>query len=150
MTKAKMHSAHAGMTNLAKCAIAAGLLMGFTMGAAFSQDMDAPTSTLSPSPSASSDNAQDQTDGVSSQSHTADQAGDNLADRDIMQKIRKAVVDDSSLSTSAHNVKIISKNGRVFLKGRVRSDEEKQSIGAKAVDVVGADKVVNHLSVMKQ
>ena len=34
---------------------------------------------------------------------TADRAKDNPNDREIMQKIRKAVVDDKSLSTYAHN-----------------------------------------------
>jgi len=42
-----------------------------------------------------------------------------------MQKIRKAVMDDKSLSTSAHNVKIIAQDGKVTLKGPVKTDEEK-------------------------
>ena len=43
---------------------------------------------------------------------TADQAKNNVSDRDITQKIRKSVMDDKSLSTYAHNVKIISKTGK--------------------------------------
>jgi hyperosmotically inducible protein len=54
---------------------------------------------------------------------------------------------DKSLSTYAHNVKIISVNGMVTLKGPVRTEEDKQSIAAKAADVVGADKVTNELEV---
>src|SRR5262249_39178208 len=78
---------------------------------------------------------------------TADQAKNNASDRDIMQNIRKAITADSSLSTYAHNVKVISKNGKVTLKGPVRSEEEKQSIGAKATEVAGAGNVTNDLTV---
>ena len=56
---------------------------------------------------------------------TADRAKDNVNDRDIMQKIRKSIMDDNSLSTYAHNVKIVSQHGKVTLKGPGRSAEEK-------------------------
>ncbi|PYT30132.1 MAG: hypothetical protein DMG57_09330 [Acidobacteria bacterium] len=39
------------------------------------------------------------------------------------------------MSTYAHNVKVIAQHGKVTLKGPVRSDDERQSIEAKAVDV---------------
>jgi hyperosmotically inducible protein len=78
---------------------------------------------------------------------TADQAKNNLSDRDMMQQIRKAVVDDKSLSTYAHNVKIIAKNGKVTLKGPVHTEEEKKAIEAKAVEVAGADNVTNTITV---
>ena len=78
---------------------------------------------------------------------TADQQNNNSSDEGITQQIRKAVMNDKSLSTYAHNVKIISQNGMVTLKGPVRSEEDKQSIAAKAADVVGADKVTNELEV---
>jgi len=55
---------------------------------------------------------------------------------------------DKSLSTYAHNVKVISQNGVVTLKGPVRSEEEKRAIEAKAMDVVGSNgKVNNEMSV---
>jgi osmotically-inducible protein OsmY len=78
---------------------------------------------------------------------TADQAKNNASDRDVMQKIRQAVVGDKSLSTYAHNVKIIAKNGKVTLKGPVRSEEEKKSVVAKAEEVAGAGNVVDELTV---
>jgi osmotically-inducible protein OsmY len=78
---------------------------------------------------------------------TADQAKNTLSDRDSMQKIRQAVVGDKSLSTYAHNVKIISRNGKVTLKGPVRSEEEKRTIEAKAEEVVGKGNVTNNLTV---
>jgi hypothetical protein len=81
---------------------------------------------------------------------TADQQKANPADRDLTSKIRKAIVDDKSLSTYAHNVKVISQNGTVTLKGPVRSDAEMKSILAKAQDMAGADKVVNEMSVQPE
>ena len=78
---------------------------------------------------------------------TADQAKDNTSDREIMRKIRSAIVSDKSLSTYAHNVKVISQHGKVTLKGPVHSDDEKKSIEAKAVEVAGSGNVTNQLSV---
>ena len=63
---------------------------------------------------------------------TADQQKSNAGDRQLTQKIRRAVVEDKSLSTYAHNVKNISENGRVTLKGPVRSEDEKKTIESKA------------------
>ena len=79
---------------------------------------------------------------------TADQQKMNASDRALTAKIRKAVMADKSLSTYAHNVKIVSQDGTVTLKGPVKSDEEVQSIMTKAADIAGGpDKVVNQMSV---
>ena len=78
---------------------------------------------------------------------TADQGKNSESDRTIMQKIRQAVMADKSLSTYAHNVKIISQNGKVTLKGPVNSDAEKQSIEQTAVDVAGAGNVTNEITI---
>jgi hyperosmotically inducible periplasmic protein len=83
----------------------------------------------------------------SSSELTADQGKNNVSDRDMMRKIRRSVMDDKSLSTYAHNAKIISQNGRVTLKGPVRSEEEKQSVERKAKDVAGEGNVDNQLTV---
>lgn len=64
-----------------------------------------------------------------------------------MQKIRRSVLDDKSLSTYAHNAKIISQNGRVTLKGPVRSEEERQTVERKAREVAGEGNIVNELAV---
>jgi len=78
---------------------------------------------------------------------TADQQKDNRSDRGITQQIRQSVMKDKSLSTYAHNVKIISQNGMVTLKGPVRSDDEKRAVETKAAEVVGQDKVTSELEV---
>ena len=79
---------------------------------------------------------------------TADQQKMNATDRALTAKIRKAVIADKRLSTYAHNIKIISQDGTVTLKGPVRSDDEVNSIMAKATEGAGSpDKVVNQMSV---
>ena len=81
---------------------------------------------------------------------TADQQKENRSDRDITQQIRQSIMKDKSLSTYAHNVKIITENGRVTLKGPVRSDEEKRTIEAKATEVAGENKVTSELNIKAQ
>ena len=83
----------------------------------------------------------------SSNQPTADQQGENHPDRDITKQIRQALVKDKSLSSYAHNVKIVTQDGVVTLKGPVRSDEEKKTVESKAVEVAGAGKVNNQLDV---
>ena len=79
---------------------------------------------------------------------TADQQANNAADLDLTKNIRRAIMEDKSLSTNAHNVKVISQNGTVTLKGPVKSDTEKSAIVSKAVSLAGgADKVVDQMSV---
>ncbi len=79
---------------------------------------------------------------------TADQQSEASSDRMLTQKIRRSIIADKSLSMYGHNVKIITKDGAVTLKGPVHSDDEKQSIGAKAAEAAGgADKVTNQLTV---
>ena len=78
---------------------------------------------------------------------TADQQKENQSDRELTQQIRRAIVQDKSLSTYAHNVKIISEDGMVTLKGPVRSEEEKTAVEAKASEIAGRDKVTSQLEV---
>ena len=97
-------------------------------------------------PPASDNTKVNQRDRVKSEP-TADQAKNNVSDREIMQQIRKALIDDKSLSTYAHNVKIIAQNGKVTLKGPVRSAEEKQAVEKTAKDVAGGENVTSELTV---
>ncbi len=78
---------------------------------------------------------------------TADQQKENATDRGLTQKIRQALMDDKTLSTYAHNVKIVTQGGNVTLKGPVRSAEEKQNVEAKAVEIAGAGHVTNQISI---
>ena len=79
---------------------------------------------------------------------TADQQKENRSDREMAKKIRQSIMADKSLSSYAHNVKIISQNGTVTLKGPVKSEDEKTSVMSKAVAVAGsADKVTDQITV---
>jgi hyperosmotically inducible protein len=78
---------------------------------------------------------------------TADSQKIDPADRELTQKIRSSIYQDKSLSTYAHNVKIISRNGMVTLKGPVRSDDEKTNIEAKAAAIAGQTNVTSKLTV---
>jgi hyperosmotically inducible protein len=81
---------------------------------------------------------------------TADQQKTNATDEELTRNIRRSIMADKSLSTYAHNIKIISQNGSVTLKGPVKSDDEKKSVVAKAVAVAGsADKVTDQVSVKR-
>ncbi len=78
---------------------------------------------------------------------TADQQAENRTDRDLTQQIRQAIIADKTFSTYAHNVKVITQNGQVTLKGPVRSEDEKQVIEAKAAAIAGDAKVTSELTV---
>lgn len=78
---------------------------------------------------------------------TADQQKMNPGDRELTRKIRKSVFADKTLSTYAHNVKIIARDGTVTLRGPVRSMEEKEEIGKKAMAIAGMAKVTNDLEI---
>ena len=70
-----------------------------------------------------------------------------MKDRTLTQGIRRALMKDKTLSTYAHNVKIITVGGNVTLKGPVRSEEEKRTVEARATELAGAGHVTNQMSV---
>jgi osmotically-inducible protein OsmY len=79
---------------------------------------------------------------------TADQQKETVTDRDLTKRIRQSVVGDKSLSTYAHNVKIVARGGQVTLKGPVNTEAEKQAIEKKAIAVAGAARVTNEITVV--
>jgi osmotically-inducible protein OsmY len=80
-------------------------------------------------------------------SPTADQANNNMSDREMMKSIRHDVVSDKSLSTYGHNVKIIASHGKVTLKGPVHSEDEKRAIEEHARKYAGDGNVDDQLTV---
>jgi hyperosmotically inducible periplasmic protein len=119
-----------------------GLTVLFCIAAGLSYGQAPDTST--PQPDNTKVNKRDR----NADEATADQQKGNATDRELTRQIRRSIVADKSLSTYAHNIKIISQNGAVTLKGPVKSDDEKKAIVAKAVAVAGsADKVTDQVSV---
>jgi osmotically-inducible protein OsmY len=117
-------------------ALASQLIIGMPV-ASHGQDQASPPSSTAPDNSSRNKN----------QNKTADNQKESSSDREMTQKIRQAIVADKSLSTYAHNVKIITQGGQVTLKGPVRNESEKDTIASKAADVAGTDKVNNQLTV---
>ncbi len=103
------------------------------------------TSAQSPPP----DNTKVNTRDRSKSEATADQQKENAADRELTASIRHSLTQDKKLSSYAHNVKIISQDGHVTLKGPVRTADEKRVVEAKATAVAGAGHVTNEMSVAK-
>jgi hyperosmotically inducible periplasmic protein len=94
-------------------------------------------------PAASDNTKQNKAGGATAESQKEDKT-----DRAISQKIRKAIVSDKSLSTYAHNIKIITTHGLVVLKGPVRSEDEKSAIEAKAGEVAAGAHITSKLTVV--
>jgi len=78
---------------------------------------------------------------------TADKQKQNRSDLEITRDIRQLITKDKALSTYAKNVKIVSRNGDVTLSGPVRSDVEKKSVEAKAIQIAGAGHVKNDIQI---
>ncbi len=76
--------------------------------------------------------------------------GSSEADREITAAIRKAVVDNDQLSSNAHNVKIITRDGHVTLRGPVKSAAERTTIADAAAKVKGVRGVNNQLEVERK
>jgi len=101
------------------------------------------------------------------QNKSADNTGKNVRDRSkeavtpadqsnskediqITRKIRRAITKKDDLSTTAKNVKVITANGKVTLRGPVKSAEEQQQIAAIAKEVEGVTSVDNQLEVKEK
>ena len=76
---------------------------------------------------------------------TSGDQSENEADRALTQKIRQAITSDDALSTNGQNVKIITRDGKVTLRGLVKSAKEKADIAAKATQIAGVKQVDNQL-----
>src|SRR5690349_16160754 len=86
----------------------------------------------------------------SSEAVTADSQPNFKDDLELTARIRRAIMSDRSLSTMAQNIKVISANGQVTLRGPVRSDQERTAIASDVHRVVGVNNVDNRLEVVSQ
>jgi len=69
------------------------------------------------------------------------------ADIKLAAAVRHAIVEDKSLSVSAHNVKLVANAGVVTLRGPVASEAEKLKVGEIAGSVNGVSRVDNNLDI---
>jgi len=103
--------------------------------------------SVSQSPAVEPDNSGRNVRDRNDQTKTAGDQSESEADRTISQNIRQAITADDSLSTNGKNVKIITVDGTVTLRGPVKSDKEKSTIGAKAQQIAGVKNVDNQLEI---
>jgi hyperosmotically inducible periplasmic protein len=81
---------------------------------------------------------------------TADQQSMSKGDTEITRKIRRDLTKNGALSIYAQNVKIITIDGRVTVKGPVRSVKEERIILKYAHSTNGVSKVINQLQVARK
>jgi hyperosmotically inducible periplasmic protein len=94
-----------------------------------------------------SDNAKSNKVDASNAAASADAQSNSAADLDMTKRIRQSLMADKSLSTYAHNIKIVTVNGRVTLNGVVRSQDEKGVVEMKAANIAGENKLTSDLKV---
>jgi hyperosmotically inducible periplasmic protein len=83
----------------------------------------------------------------SRETQTSGDQSNSSADLKITQAIRQALMNDSELSTTAKNVKIITNNGQVTLRGPVKTAQEKAKIDQLAKSAAGGAKIDDQLEV---
>jgi hyperosmotically inducible periplasmic protein len=125
---------------------ALGLILAFLVVGCSKTDVsknDRPSQTAAVPADNSGRNERDRNDATK----TSGDQSESEADRTISQNVRQAVVADDSVSTNGKNVKIITIDGTVTLRGPVKTEQEKTNIGAKAQQVAGVTRVDNQLEV---
>jgi len=127
-------------------ALGLGLVLAFLVFACSKNNQsknDQPGQTVAVAPDNSGRNVRDRNDATK----TAGDQSESEADRTISQNIRQAIVADDSVSTNGKNVKIITVDGMVTLRGPVKTEQEKTNIGAKAQQIAGVKRVDNQLEI---
>jgi hyperosmotically inducible protein len=81
---------------------------------------------------------------------TSGDQSNNSGDLKITQAIRQALVKDGELSSTAKNIKVITANGQVTLRGPVNNAQEKAKIDQIARSAGGGAKIVDELDVKNQ
>lgn len=78
---------------------------------------------------------------------TPDDQTANERDMTLTQALRQAIMEDNTMSTDAQNIKIITMDGKMTLRGPVKSEAEKAAIASKAQLIAGTTPVENQLEV---
>jgi hyperosmotically inducible periplasmic protein len=118
---------------------ALSLIVAFVLVGCAKNDLsknDQPSQTAAVAADNSGQNVRDRNDATK----TSGDQSESEADRTISQNIRRAITADDAISTNGKNVKIITVDGTVTLRGPVKSENEKTNIGAKARQIAGVKK----------
>jgi len=134
--RCKEKSPPAAFKNMKRITLLAICLSAATL-TAFAQDQSSP---------AADNSARNERD-RSGETKTSFDQSNTKEDTQVTASIRRAVMKDDSLSTTAKNVKIITENGVVTLRGPVKSSAEKAKIAELAKSAAGQMKIMNQLEV---
>lgn len=134
------------LSSVFRLAVASGLVLAFAVAPTTvrAQDQSAESSqTAAPDSSHRVDNS------AQNKGHhkTADKQLNNHSDLQITKQVRQAIIADKSLSMYGHNIKVITRNGVVTLKGPVHSAEEKQALMTDAQSAAGGGTVSDQITV---
>jgi hyperosmotically inducible protein len=124
-----------------------GALLVFLVLVMMGCDKDRSAQDTSQSRSVKADNTGVNVRDRGGETKTSGDQSESEADRTITQNIRQAITADDSLSTNAKNVKIVTSDGTVTLRGPVKSEKEKADIEAKAKQVAGVKRIDNQLEI---
>ena len=134
-----------------KLASLMGLTLAFTCAGGWAADQRDAEETTAPSVhgqmTPDADNTEMNVRDRDGATQTPQKQSNDATDRDLLAAVRREIVDDTTLSTSAHNVKIIVESGVVTLRGPVSNAEEKVRVGNLAKQVAGVASVVNELDI---
>jgi osmotically-inducible protein OsmY len=83
----------------------------------------------------------------SGETKTSGDQSNSSADLKTTQAIRQALVKDGELSTTAKNIKVITANGHVTLRGPVKTAQEKAKIDRLAKSAAGGAQIDNQLDI---
>lgn len=119
--------------------IACASLMALASSYACAQQ--SPPAASSVAPNNSGINQRDRSDNTT----TPTSQPNNSADIKVAAAVRRAIMKDKSLSTSAHNVKLVASGGVVTLRGPVTNADEKAKVETIAAAVTGVTHVDNQL-----
>jgi osmotically-inducible protein OsmY len=81
---------------------------------------------------------------------TAGDQGNSESDRELTRKIRRALTSNDQLSTTAKNIKIIATDGKVTLRGPVKTPEEREQVATIAQQALGGTSLVDNQLEVKQ
>lgn len=133
------------ISSVSKLAATSGLLLAFALAPTHlnAQDQTQTSQAAAPDSSHHVDNSAQN----KGQHKTADKQPNNQSDLQITAHVRRAIIADKSLSTYGHNIKIITRNGAVTLKGPVHSAQEKQTLVTDAQGAAGGGTVTDQITV---
>lgn len=86
----------------------------------------------------------------SGETNTSGDQSNDSADLKITQAIRQALVKDGELSSTAKNIKVITANGQVTLRGPVNNAQEKAKVDQIARSAAGGAQIVDQLDVKNE